>query len=929
MAINLKQISVSDSDNIKLDKINYNFDQLVSNGGGPQGIIGPKGDTGPQGVTGATGEKGYQGYQGAQGPQGSNDTASWTRILGSGANLTADTILPIHDNTMQYPPVVSVGFLETDPEYNTAQPFSNGNSPYQWIINRKNHFKSNLRLTNAGITDYFDFIMNHDSLTGQNDLTIQSNEGILSTINWYAQNHIFKSNVTGANLLKISDSSIEYNTDTIFNRPVTINRNLTIGNSNAGVNKIAVASDNSGKVTFKTALEIGGIVPIGTIVSILPSVFMDSTKFVDSQIYDASNAPAKNLPIRITVGGGVGDYAGWYLCNGKTWTDGIDNYQVPDLNSFSYSISDNTTSYDSNSQGNVNITNDDTSLIGGADASLVATTPSPGIYSINGSVQTTDLSVASNGSTTFKIKKLPQIIYLGVEDLYWTDKGTLPQVNNTYIFDDLNNTVTGCTTVTKVIGHMEGIVSPALTFTVIITAPSTYYFQTIPTTASFIELESGYTITNVASGGGTYPNSIVVTVSVSLHDFAGTTRNIQFNTIGNIIPIPAYTVTYRFVDQNTYNPVPTVQITNTAVAGASTIPLGNVLISAASLSPGMHWTSVPTFTAPSGSGLSFNASLDTADTTDKTIKIASSVLSQPADGLFANNIVNITYDSLSNKTYDYRDSLPLFRAINPSNVTISTPPTNYTIYNEWHYQNGWTGDIIISANSGYLYSSPNDVSLSAASVFTQSPYSSSNVLTYTINSRAWTPSTTQGTSITMNITIKGTYTSAPVHYGVVGNPVLQSIVTWESNVSNSSNSTIAVGTSGALGEPGSASASNTNIIRINGTQNQYINLFVSGGSIGLSGSCAGSLSITGYGPNAGTIIGGTSYLSVSVSPGYSAGNPYPNIQLTPGVYQITLNASVFGVSNPIVGGSFAYDTTSNVSYSTSPTNNNPWTQALY
>lgn len=37
MAINLKQISLSDTNNIKLDKVNYNFDQLVANGG-PQGF---------------------------------------------------------------------------------------------------------------------------------------------------------------------------------------------------------------------------------------------------------------------------------------------------------------------------------------------------------------------------------------------------------------------------------------------------------------------------------------------------------------------------------------------------------------------------------------------------------------------------------------------------------------------------------------------------------------------------------------------------------------------------------------------------------------------------------------------------------------------------------------------------------------------------
>ena len=52
MALNLKQIFVADSDQIKLDKVNYNFDQLVANGGGPQG---PQGIQGPTGMTGPIG----------------------------------------------------------------------------------------------------------------------------------------------------------------------------------------------------------------------------------------------------------------------------------------------------------------------------------------------------------------------------------------------------------------------------------------------------------------------------------------------------------------------------------------------------------------------------------------------------------------------------------------------------------------------------------------------------------------------------------------------------------------------------------------------------------------------------------------------------------------------------------------------------------
>jgi hypothetical protein len=69
--INLKQILQSDTQQEKLDKINYNFDQLIANGGGPMGATGSIGETGAQGVTG---DQGAQGTQGPQGPQGTNGT---------------------------------------------------------------------------------------------------------------------------------------------------------------------------------------------------------------------------------------------------------------------------------------------------------------------------------------------------------------------------------------------------------------------------------------------------------------------------------------------------------------------------------------------------------------------------------------------------------------------------------------------------------------------------------------------------------------------------------------------------------------------------------------------------------------------------------------------------------------------------------------
>jgi hypothetical protein len=62
--INILNILQGDNQSTIVDKLNYNFDQILSAGGGPQGsqgLIGPTGPIGPQGS---------QGVQGAQGPSG-------------------------------------------------------------------------------------------------------------------------------------------------------------------------------------------------------------------------------------------------------------------------------------------------------------------------------------------------------------------------------------------------------------------------------------------------------------------------------------------------------------------------------------------------------------------------------------------------------------------------------------------------------------------------------------------------------------------------------------------------------------------------------------------------------------------------------------------------------------------------------------------
>jgi hypothetical protein len=74
MAINIKELFDADADNIKVDKINYNFDQLLASGGGPIGIKGNDGQSGQTGQKGDTGNTGSKGEVGDKGDSGASSS---------------------------------------------------------------------------------------------------------------------------------------------------------------------------------------------------------------------------------------------------------------------------------------------------------------------------------------------------------------------------------------------------------------------------------------------------------------------------------------------------------------------------------------------------------------------------------------------------------------------------------------------------------------------------------------------------------------------------------------------------------------------------------------------------------------------------------------------------------------------------------------
>lgn len=73
MAITIQDLLASDTISQAVDKINFNFDQLLLNGGGP---IGPAGPIGPPGPIGGRGERGTEWYEGTDDPNVTPPTLS-------------------------------------------------------------------------------------------------------------------------------------------------------------------------------------------------------------------------------------------------------------------------------------------------------------------------------------------------------------------------------------------------------------------------------------------------------------------------------------------------------------------------------------------------------------------------------------------------------------------------------------------------------------------------------------------------------------------------------------------------------------------------------------------------------------------------------------------------------------------------------------
>lgn len=423
MVINFKEILSTDLPNEILDKLNYNFDQVIVNGGGPQGAQGAQGPQGFDGLTGDTGPQGAQGAQGAQGEKGDLGDNFWKSNSGTNNN----TIVPLHD-TKTNPTTVMIGIDKYDNLYESII------EDAAFLLNKK----KGVHLYNIMITD--DSVSNHnpdqhvtisldfDSVSGKAIKTEGFSVLLDSVSKKIASKFIFAKG--NADLVTIDDSSLTSLVKSKFNQGLEITGgDFKINVGSPAANKILVATDNNGTSTWKYTYEIGGGIPVGTIVPILTDVF-DNPNFFDQDAFLASDAS----PLQIYYGRGKGDYKGWYLCNGQTWTNGTASHQTIDLCSFDYTITSNQNRPAGQGQGYVSVNNNSLSIIGGANIEMNATY-SAGSYNVSSNLNTSTNSIYSSGSgTTYNLYKMVYVVYLGEDNLYWSQPGDQNQPVDSLLF---------------------------------------------------------------------------------------------------------------------------------------------------------------------------------------------------------------------------------------------------------------------------------------------------------------------------------------------------------------------------------------------------------------------------------------------------------------------------------------------------------------
>ena len=353
----------------KVDKLNYNF-SLLSNGGmsGPAGSIGMDGDSG---LDGAQGPQGFQGAQGAQGFQGPQGLSPWTE----GRNADFLTLFPNFQGEVEYQPVrVGLGQIGTE-----QSPISI-NGPVHILHNHYSNV-SNLILNSEGSIN-FHFRLSPDGLAKKLEIGKLDAvpDQLIIQYDLETMDYQLKDSPTADPLFEATSSALTLRSNSSkigINDSNTVTANSDFKyNLNALEDRLLVSLDAAGNAVWKNKSDVFGSLPVGSIISI-PESFFNNTNFYTT--YTESHPTSAELDIIHGKGRPDTPFEGWYLCNGQTWTDGVIQYEVPNLNSFNYDVdSDGGAQYEITGGGD-----NSPVLIGGDNLRMESTYEGGGVYSSN------------------------------------------------------------------------------------------------------------------------------------------------------------------------------------------------------------------------------------------------------------------------------------------------------------------------------------------------------------------------------------------------------------------------------------------------------------------------------------------------------------------------------------------------------------------
>lgn len=355
MAINIREILTSDSDLIKIDKTNYNFDQIVANGGGPIGIKGQKGEIGI-GNTGSKGEKGDTGAKGDIGATGA-DVNNWGRVDHN--STTATSILkPKKDDNDTEPTSIILGDVgytdgESDGLVNPNAWLNiiipDGSSVvYSNFASLLNGTTSKVNFSSSTSSDVDTYKITHDitsinkvnfEINIKNEVLINGKDALNLTSDGIININAGNNDIVLGPISSSSNAKLDVRFDNTF-----IRGNLTIEGNNGGYVKIPIGTtaqrpttSSLGMIRYNSNLDVGFDSNLGSPEAFVPHpsgnywkplatlVDADGDTFI-SPDYNANDGTENVLTISVGENIGAGNFDKKIVGTiGEQDVDGFDN----------------------------------------------------------------------------------------------------------------------------------------------------------------------------------------------------------------------------------------------------------------------------------------------------------------------------------------------------------------------------------------------------------------------------------------------------------------------------------------------------------------------------------------------------------------------------------------------------------------------------